>query len=143
MNLNDLKLMCEKDVKIDSTDLDGYSISIPTLANKYHQLAFDERKVLRYLQGEYNVLLQQRWLYYSGKASDDAYDKEPFDLKVLKNDMDMFLNADKQIIAMKDKVGEQVDKINLIDDTAKKIIAASFNISNTIKWKKFLAGDLT
>lgn len=143
MNLNDLKLMCEKDVKIDSTDLDGYSISIPELANKYHQLAFDERKVLRYLQGEYNVLLQQRWLYYSGKASDDAYDKEPFDLKVLKNDMDMFLNADKQIIAMKDKVGEQVDKINLIDDTAKKIIAASFNISNTIKWKKFLAGDLT
>ena len=143
MNLNDLKLMCEKDVKIDSTDLDGYSISIPELANKYHQLAFDERKVLRYLQGEYNVLLQQRWLYYSGKASDDVYEEEPFDLKVLKNDMDMFLNADKQIIDMKDRVGEQVDKINLIDETAKKIIAASFNISNTIKWKKFLSGDLT
>ena len=24
-----------------------------------------------------------------------------------------------------------------------EIIAASFNISNTIKWKKFLSGDLT
>ena len=57
--------------------------------------------------------------------------------------MDMFLNADKKIIEMKDRVGEQVDKINLIDETAKKIIAASFNISNTIKWKKFLSGDLT
>ena len=135
--------MCEKDVKIDSTDLDGYSISIPTLANKYHQLAFDERKVLRFLQSEYNVLLRQRWLYYSGKANDDVYDKEPFDLKVLKNDMEMFLNADPKIIEMKDRVGEQTDKINLIDETAKKIIAASFNISNTIKWRKFLAGDLT
>ena len=81
--------------------------------------------------------------YYSGKASDDVYEEEPFDLKVLKGDMDMFLNADKKIIEMKDRVGEQVDKINLIDETAKKIIAASFNISNTIKWKKFLSGDLT
>ena len=143
MKIDELKAMCLKDTQIDSTDLDGYSISIPTLANKYHQLAFDERKVLRFLQGEYNVLLQKRWLYYSGKASDDVYEAEPFDLKVLKGDMEMFLNADKQIIDMKDRVGEQVDKINLIDDTAKKIIAASFNISNTIKWKKFLAGDLS
>ena len=43
MKLNDLKEMCDKDTKIDSTDLDGYSLSIPELANKYHQLAFDER----------------------------------------------------------------------------------------------------
>ncbi len=143
MNINDLKEMCDKDVKIDSTDLDGYSVSIPELANKYHQLAFDERKTLRFLQGLYDVLLRQRWLYYSGKASDDVYEEEPFDLKVLKGDMDMFLNADTKIIEMKDRVGEQVDKINLIDETAKKIIAASFNISNTIKWKKFLSGDLT
>ena len=143
MNINDLKEMCDKDVKIDSTDLDGYSVSIPELANKYHQLAFDERKTLRFLQGLYDVLLRQRWLYYSGKAIDAVYEEEPFDLKVLKGDMDMFLNADKKIIEMKDRIGEQVDKINLIDETAKKIIAASFNISNTIKWKKFLSGDLT
>ena len=62
MNLNDLKEMCDKDVKIDSTDLDGYSISIPELAHKYLQLAFDERKTLRFLQGLYDVLLRQRWL---------------------------------------------------------------------------------
>ena len=88
MNINDLKEMCDKDVKIDSTDLDGYSMSIPELANKYHQLAFDERKTLRFLQGLYDVLLRQRWLYYSGKASDDVYEEEPCDLNELKGDMD-------------------------------------------------------
>ena len=142
MNLNDLKEMCNRDTTI-GIDLDGYSISIPELANKYHQLAFDEKKTLRFLEAQYDIIKLSRWKYYSGKANPDEYEKEPFDLKVLKSDMDMFLNADKKIIDMKDRVGEQVDKINLIDETAKKIITASFNISNTIKWKKFLSGDLS
>ena len=142
MNLNDLKEMCNRDTTI-GIDLDGYSISIPELANKYHQLAFDERKTLRFLEAQYDIIKLSRWKYYSGKANPDEYEKEPFDLKVLKSDMDMFLNADKKIIDIKDRVGEQVYKINLIDETAKKIITASFNISNTIKWKKFLSGDLS
>ena len=142
MNLNDLKEMCNRDTTI-GIDLDGYSISIPELANKYHQLAFDERKTLRFLEAQYDIIKLSRWKYYSGKANPDEYDKEPFDLKVLRNDIDMFLSADKLIKDIKDRVGEQVDKINLIDETAKKIITASFNITNTIKWKKFLSGDLS
>ena len=142
MNLNDLKEMCNRDTTI-GIDLDGYSISIPELANKYHQLAFDERKTLRFLEAQYDDIKLSRWKYYSGKANPDEYDKEPFDLKVLRNDIDMFLSADKFIKDIKDKVEEQEEKIKLIDTTAKNIINASFNISNAIKWKKFLSGDLS
>ena len=134
--------MCQKDTKIDGSDLDGYSISIPELANKYHQLRHEERNILRFLEGQYKTTRLSRWLYYSGKASENVYEENPFDLKVLKNDMDMFLDADKQIMDIKDKIEEQKDKINLIEETARIIQNASFNISNTIKWKKFLSGDL-
>ena len=142
MNLNDLKEMCNRDTTI-GIDLDGYSISIPELANKYHQLDFDERKTLRFLEAQYDIIKLSRWKYYSGKANPDEYEKEPFDLKVLRNDIDMFLSADKLIKDIKDKVEEQEEKIKLIDTTAKNIINASFNISNAIKWKKFLSGDLS
>ena len=142
MNLNDLKEMCNKDTTI-GIDLDGYSISIPELANKYHQLAFDERKTLRFLEAQYDIIKLSRWKYYSGKANPDEYEKEPFDLKVLKNDIDMFLAADKKIIDIKNKIEEQEEKVELIIDTAKVIQNASFNINNAIKWKKFLSGDLT
>ena len=142
MNLNDLKEMCDKDTK-PGIDLGGYSSSIPELANKYHQLAFDEKKILRFLQTQYSIIKKERWKYYSGKANPDEYEKEPFDLKVLRNDIDMFLSADKLIKDIKDKVEEQEEKIKLIDTTAKNIINASFNISNAIKWKKFLSGDLS
>ena len=141
MNLNDLKLMCEKDVKIDSTDLDGYSISIPTLANKYHQLAFDERKVLRYLQGEYNVLLQQRWLYYSGKASDDAYDKEPFDLKVLRSDVGIYIDSDEELQQLGQKEAYLETTVNYLEKVLREITNRNWTIRNTIEWKKFLHGE--
>jgi len=143
MNVDNLKEMIEADCKIDITDLDGYSISIPALANKYHQLALIEKKVLRFLEGQYKTAKLSRWLYYSGKAPEAEYEENPFDLKVLKNDMDLFLDADKKLIDMKEKLAEQTEKIKLIEETARVIIAASFNISNAIKWKKFLSGDLT
>ena len=142
MNLNDLKEMCNKDTTI-GIDLDGYSISIPELANKYHQLRHDEKNLLRFLKSQYDIIKLSRWKYYSGKANPDEYEKEPFDLKVLRNDIDMFLSADKLIRDIKDKVEEQEEKIKLIDTTAKNIINASFNINNAIKWKKFLSGDLS
>ena len=143
MNINELKEMCTKDTKIDITDLDGYSVSIPELANKYHQLAYLEKNLLRYLRSEYKIIRLSRWKYYSGKADPKEYEDEPFDLKVLKNDMDLFLDGDVQVLTIKNKLEEQEEKIKLIEDTAKVIQNASFNISNTIKWKKFLAGDLT
>jgi hypothetical protein len=143
MNINELTEMCEKDCKIDITDLDGYSVSIPELANKYHQLAYIEKNLLRYLQSEYKIIKLARWKYYSGKADPKEYEDDPFDLKVLKNDMDLFLDGDVQVLTIKNKMEEQEEKIKLINETAKVIQNASFNISNTIKWKKFLAGDLT
>ena len=143
MNINELKEMCVKDTKIDITDLDGYSVSIPELANKYHQLAYLEKNLVRYLRSEYKIIRLSRWKYYSGKADPKEYEDEPFDLKVLKNDMDLFLDGDVQVLTIKNKMEEQEEKIKLIEDTAKVIQNASFNISNTIKWKKFLAGDLT
>ena len=142
MNLNDLKEMCNRDTTI-GIDLDGYSISIPELANKYHQLAFDERKTLRFLEAQYDIIKLSRWKYYSGKANPDEYEKEPFDLKVLRNDIDMFLDADKLVKDIKDKVKEQEDKVELIIATAKLIRDTSFHIGNTIKWMKFHHGDLS
>ena len=143
MNINDLKEMCDKDTKIDETDLDGYSMSIPEKANKYHQLAFIESKTLRFLEAQYRTARLSRWLYYSGKAPEADYEDKPFDLKVLKSDLDIFLDADEKLMELQEQIAEQTGKMKLIEDTARVIQNASFNISNTIKWKSFLAGGLT
>ena len=57
--------------------------------------------------------------------------------------MDLFLDGDEELLQAKNKIVQQEVKGKLIVETARIIQNASFNISNAIKWKKFLAGDLT
>jgi hypothetical protein len=144
MNINDIKLMMLKDSHFlkDEVNIDTASLSVPELSGKYHQLISEETMSLRILKKEYDVLYRDRWIFYSGKADPEEYDKEEFNLKILKQDIDKFLNADEQLNTQKDKVTLQEVKINLLTEFTKSIMSLSFNIGNAIKWKKFLSGEL-
>jgi len=144
MNINDIKLMMLKDSHFlkDEVNIDTASLSVPELSGKYHQLISEETMSLRLLKKEYDIIYRDRWIYYSGKADPEVYDKEEFNLKILKQDIDKFLNADEQLNTQKDKVTLQEVKINLLTEFTKSIMSLSFNIGNAIKWKKFLSGEL-
>ena len=90
MKIEDILKLIEEDKKIDYTQLDTESLKIPEQAVKYQQLAHDEALMLRHLEREYNVMKYKRWMYYMGKADDEVYEKEPFDHKVLKSDVNIF-----------------------------------------------------
>lgn len=144
MNINDIKLMMLKDSHFlkDEVNIDTASLSVPELSGKYHQLISEETMSLRLLKKEYDIIYRDRWVFYSGKADPEEYDKEEFKLKILKQDIDKFLNADEQLNTQKDKVTLQEVKINLLTEFTKSIMSLSFNIGNAIKWKKFLSGEL-
>ena len=107
MKIEDIKVMLEKDKSVDHTQLDTESLKIPEQAVKYQQMAHDEAVILRYLEREYNIMKLKRWMYYMGKASDEEYEKEPFDHKVLKTDINLFLEADKSLNDLKDRISLQ------------------------------------
>lgn len=144
MNINDIKEMIQEDSKTikDEFNIDTTSLSVPELSGKYHQLISEEAMSLRLLRKEYDTLYRDRWVFYSGKADPEVYENEPFDLKILKADIDKFLNADELLNKQKDKVTLQEVKINLLTEFTKSIMSISFNIGNAIKWKKFLSGEL-
>ena len=144
MNINDIKEMIQEDSKSikDEVNIDTTSLSVPELSGKYHQLISEEAMSLRLLRKEYDTLYRDRWVFYSGKADPEVYENEPFDLKILKADIDKFLNADELLNKQKDKVTLQEVKINLLTEFTKSIMSISFNIGNAIKWKKFLSGEL-
>jgi hypothetical protein len=144
MNINDIKEMINGDSSHlkDEVNIDISSLSVPELSGKYHQLISEETMNLRLLKKEYDILYRDRWIFYSGKADPDAYVKEEFNLKILKQDIDKFLNADSFLNVVRDKIALQEVKINLLTEFTKSIMSVSFNIGNAIKWKKFLSGEL-
>ena len=140
MKIDDIKAQLEKDRKIDHTQLDTESLRIPEQAVKYQQMAHDEALRLRFLEKEYNVAKYNRWMYYMGKADPDVYDKEPFDHKVLKSDVNIFLESDLILNEIQDRIAAQTEKLKLVVEAGKVMQNKSFNIKNALEHQKFMGG---
>ena len=140
MKIEEIKEMLKWDKSIDYTQLDTASLKIPEQAVKYQQLSHDEAVILRYLEREYNIMKLRRWMYYMGKASDEEYEKEPFDHKVLKSDVNLFLEADKKLNELQDRIILQTEKLKLVVEAGKIMQNKSFNIKNALDHQKFMGG---
>ena len=140
MKIDEIKYKIEIDKKIDHTQLDTESLKIPEQAVKYQQMAHDAALRLRFLEKEYNVAKYNRWMYYMGKADPDVYDKEPFDHKVLKSDVNIFLESDSVLNEIQDRIIAQTEKLKLIVEAGKVMQNKSFNIKNALEHQKFMGG---
>jgi len=91
-------------------------------------------------KGEYKVLYREKWEYYGGKADAKIYVTKPFDLKVLKNDLHVYIESDKEIIDAENKIVYLETTTKYIDYVLKSISSRGWDIKNAIEWKKFEAG---
>ena len=141
MDLEALQNQVDVDLKIDDTELDLESIRTPQLHNKYLKLFTKYSLQLKKVRDDYDGLYKFKWEYYTGKATLSVYKAEPFDLKVLKSDVHIYLNADEEL----QKLGQRQEYLNVVvvylERVLREINNRNWNIRNTIEWKKFLHGE--
>ena len=141
MDLEALQNQVDIDLKIDDTELDLESIRTPQLHNKYLKLFTKHSLQLKKVKDDYDGLYKFKWEYYTGKSTMEVYQAEPFDLKVLKADVHIYLNADAEL----QKLGQRQEYLNIIvvylERVLREINNRNWNIRNTIEWKKFLHGE--
>lgn len=143
MNLEEIQNEWEKDSKIDRTELGEESIKIPALHSKYYQLYSRERLQLARLSETMKLLKKDKWDYYSGNLDmDELKDKgwEPFQLKVLKSDIQMYIDSDKDIIDSNLKVAYCKEKVDFLEAIIRTLNLRSYQINNAINWEKFKVG---
>ena len=124
----------KQDCPIDDTTLDKESVKIPTLHGKYLELHSREKIFLNYLEVEYKKRYREKWEYYSGKA------EKPFQLKLLKTDLHIYLDSDDKLCELKEKIDTQKQKVSYVESVIKSLETRSFHITNAINWRKFTAG---
>ena len=89
---------------------------------------------------KHTKLYREKWEYYGGKADAKVYAAKPFDMKVLKTDLGMYINSDDDIIELQAKISYYEVVIKFIDGVIKSIDNRGWDIRNAQDWKKFEAG---
>ena len=143
MRFDDIRKMVEKDMVIDDSELDLESLKIPQLHNKYLNLFHDERILLRKLEVERRELIRDKWEFYSGKMSEEELTRRgwvPFQLKVLKQDLDMYIQSDSDVTKIDDRITLQKEKVDYLASIVKSISGRGWEIKNAIEWRRFTSG---
>ena len=142
MTLTEIQEKVRKDLKINDLELDIESLRIPSLHSKYLQLLTEHSLLLKKTQGEYSVLKRNKWIYYTGKASEEVYkEKGDFPLKLkTKDDERTFIEADEEVRDLKGKLEYYETVVEYLQEIVKSISNRSFQIKNAIEWRKFEAG---
>jgi len=143
MKLEQIRSMVETDLKLNETELDTESMRIPQIHGKYLNLLFDERLMLKRHEADYSVMKRLKWEYYGGKINQEQLDElgwVQFDLKILRQDLDKYLESDTDLIEISMKVSYQKEKVSYLDSIVKSIASLQWSIRNAIEWKKFTHG---
>lgn len=144
MKLEEIQLLWERDVQIDRTELGEESLRIPQLHSKYFKLFSQERLLLRKLEAEYKQLFKDKFEWYAGTIAEETLKErewEPNPLKILRTDLSIHMEADKDLQSLNLRMELQREKVEFIEAIIKSLSNRGFQIKSAIDWVKFQNGQ--
>lgn len=142
MDLEKLQELADKDLKINDSELDLESLKTPQLHNKYMKHLTKFKLMLSRAEGDLYNTKRELWEYYTGKADASVYAEKPFNLKILKQDVDKYIESDEEWIKANQKVKYLETIVDFLDRTLRQISNRTFTIKNAIDWRKFTSGAI-
>jgi len=142
MTLEELQQSVNKDFKLDDTELDTESVNIPLLHNKY-LIHFNKFSLLlKKAEYEHKSMIRDKWEYYTGKADPSVYKEKPFDIKVLKADVHIYMDSDPELQKADQKTAYLNQIVKYLEQVLRSVNNRTFLIKNAIEWKKFTSGAI-
>ena len=141
MKLEELQREAKQDLNItDQERLDQESYKNQNIKSKWldHRTKYDQLLIIA--KADHQRMYREKWEYYGGKADAKIYVTKPFDLKVLKTDLSIYIESDEEIIKLEHKIAYLETTIKYIDGVLRSIQSRGWDIKNAISWKQFEAG---
>jgi hypothetical protein len=144
VKLDDLMDEWSKDCKIDETEPGSETAKIPTLHSKYLRILTHHNLIVRKLQNEYNAMKAVKFQYYSGDLNNtedlEKYGFEPWPKRVLRQDINMYLDSDKELtdLLLKKVIHQEI--VDFCTSVLKEIGSRTYQLGNIIKWETFTGG---
>lgn len=133
----------KRDSEIDQTDLGNESLKIPKLHHKYYMMLLSERSSLRKLEAQMKQLKLSKYEFYSQGHTEETkklgWELPPRGI-ILKADIPMYIEADRDIIDLSLKIGIQGEKVEFLDSIIKSLQTRNFLIKNAIDFLRWTNG---
>ena len=142
MTLDELQKQAEKDLKIDDVELGDESLKTANLHQKYLNIYNNFRQLQLMSDAQYRILYRKKWESYGGKADPQIYRDNPFDHKILKQDIHIYLESDEELIKAKQKTEYNKICMESCERILKQIQSRGWDIKNAIEWRKFVDGTI-
>ena len=143
MNIESIVKEWDKDCKIDETELGRESTKIPVVHNKYIKIFMGARIAMYKLRAESKRVRKTLIEYYMGELDDDELSdlgRDQFFKRLLKNEVDAYIESDELMIETNLKLGLQEEKISYLEAIIRNINNRGFQIKSAIDWAKFTTG---
>jgi hypothetical protein len=145
MNIEEIVSNWDKDSKLDETELGEEATKIPKLHNKYLKIFMGERVALFKMKGERNKIKKTLIEYYLGELDKDELaelNRDQFYKKLLKNEVETYLESDDLYIESNLKVAMQQEKVDYLEAIIKSLNNRNFQIKSAIDWYRFTQGSM-
>ena len=143
MVLEEIYELWHKDSVIDKTELGDESLKIPQLHHKYFKIYSNERLLLKKFESDFKILRLEKYEFYTQGPTKETQERGwtlPASGKILKSEVNTYIEADKDIIKISLKIGVQQEKIELLDSIIRTLNNRGYNIRAAIDWYKFTMG---
>lgn len=143
MKLDELYQLWEQDSKVDRSELAEESLKIPQLHHKYYKIYTNEKLILNRLNYSFKELYRKKHEYYRGVLSEEElqeYGWDPQQMTILRQDLPIYLEADKELDALQSKIDTQKEKIELLESIIKSLQTRGYQIKSAIDFIKFQMG---
>lgn len=143
MTYKEIHDLAQVELNIDRFALGEEATRTPNILMKFLDIYRTEKIILHKMNRKCDELKKDKWEYYAGKSSDEVYLEKPFDIKVLRQDLDMYIAADPEFSELTYNIQTQKEKIFCLEKMLRGIEQREFSIKNAITMIRFDAGEVT
>ena len=143
MKIDEIMSEWKTDSEIDVTELADESIKIAKLHQKYYEYLIKEKLLFKKNESDLKLLRLEKYEFYTQGHNEETLKKGwelPSKGMVIKSEIPMYLEGDKDIINLNLKISYQQEKIDLLQSIIKSLNNRGYNIKSAIDWIKFTSG---
>jgi len=132
------------DSEMDKTQPGNELINISRLHHKYLTILVKHKVASKTAHFKYISMRKTRGEWYMGKLSQDDLELncwEPSPLKILKTELNTYLDADEILITMLQRKSYHDECVSIVDSIMAQIKNRNWELRSFIDWTKFQSGN--